>query len=581
MPRAYSYQRFSSLKQRKGDSIRRQTEARDRYLADHPDLVLDTELRTTDAGVSGFRGKNRQAGTALTAFLKAIEDGQVEPGSVLIIENLDRLGRDEVDEALFLFLSILRNGVQITTLEPFREHTKASVGDLAGLLEPIIIMQRAWEESQMKSVRGKAKWKARRDGVERWRNGEPGGKKIVFDAKVQPAWIKPNADKTDFEVDSVAAVIINRLFKLAASGYGCHAIVKKLNDEGVKSIGRGGKYGRTWSPQYIKSILLNRAVIGEFQPRSSAEDDATVGEPVPGYFPAVVPTALFNKVQATIRGRASQVGRPASDEGNLFRGLMIDARDGRRIVYLNCDRVKNRGTDKEVKRKFRYLVNKGWIDREKADDKRPAPNNIMFPYDVFETAFLGFVKELTLEDFDSDKSGGITELAKLLEVQDDVTSTIAATKRKLTERPKGTQANALVDVLFELEQQQVKLQDAIDAAKLKATGHNTRVLKETQSLLDRLYSAEGDELIDLRERIRGRIRALVDKILFLFWERPKGPRGKRKYCYAQVHFFSGQIRVITIDNKFTGGSAVVSEIVPERDLRNYRENPWVPDDVAV
>jgi hypothetical protein len=259
---------------------------------------------------------------------------------------------------------------------------------------------------------------------------------------------------------------------------------------------------------------------------------------------------------------------------------MIDARDGRRIVYFNCDKTDRRVAGKEVRRQFRYLINRGWLDHEKAGEGRPAPCNIMFPYHVFESAFLKFVKELTLEDFDSDKSGGVTELAKLLDEQAEVASTIAATKRKLTERPKGTKVNELLDVLFELEQQQVTLQAAVDAAKLKATGHNTQVLKETKSLVDQLDSAEGADLIDLRERIRGRIRALVDKILFLFWERP-GPRGKRKCCYAQVHFFSGQVRTILVNTALAAGSAVASEIAPERDLRNYRENPWKLDDVAV
>jgi DNA invertase Pin-like site-specific DNA recombinase len=580
MPRAYSYQRFSSLKQRKGDSIRRQTEAREKYLSAHPDLVLDDSLRMTDKGVSGFRGKNRQAGTALAAFLAEIEAGRVEPGSVLIVENLDRLSRDQINKALTQFMGILESGVRIVTLSPEREYNEKSITDIAGLLEPLVIMQRAWEESQMKSVRGQAKWKARRDGVDRWRNGESGGKKIVFDAKVLPAWIKPNKDKTDFEVDPVAAAVVTRIFRLATDGYSPYRIMKLFNDEGIPSIGRGGQYGRTWSPQYIRSILLNRAVIGEFQPRSSAEDDAPVGEPVPGYFPAVVKPAVFNKVQAAIRGRASQAGRPAKEDGNLFRGLMIDARDGRRVVYLNCDRIDRRVAGKAVKRRFRYLINRGWLDHEKATDVLPAPCNIMFPYDVFEAAFLKFVKELKLNDIDPGKSGGMNELARLLDEQAEIAATIAATKRKLTERPKGSKVNELIDVLFELEQQQAQLQAAVDAAKLKATGHNTRVLKETRSLVEHLELAKGDELTDLRERIRGRIRALVDKILFLFWER-QGPRGKGKRCYAQVHFFSGQIRTILVSNARVGGTVVVSEFDTERDLRNYPKNPWIPEDAAV
>src|SRR5258707_23693 len=129
MPQAYSYQRFSSLKQSKGDSVRRQTEARERYLIAHPDLVLNDTLRI-DAGVSGFRGKNRQDGTALAAFLASVESGQVKSGSVLIIESLDRLSRDQINRALRTFMDILEAGVRIVTLSPEREYGENSLGDI-------------------------------------------------------------------------------------------------------------------------------------------------------------------------------------------------------------------------------------------------------------------------------------------------------------------------------------------------------------------------------------------------------------------------------------------------------------------
>ncbi|HWX07267.1 MAG TPA: hypothetical protein VN065_15685, partial [Bradyrhizobium sp.] len=50
MTRAYSYVRFSTPDQAKGDSYRRQTEAANEYARRHG-LVLDTELTFTDLGV--------------------------------------------------------------------------------------------------------------------------------------------------------------------------------------------------------------------------------------------------------------------------------------------------------------------------------------------------------------------------------------------------------------------------------------------------------------------------------------------------------------------------------------------------
>src|SRR6516165_10425780 len=95
---AYSYLRFSSPEQAKGDSIRRQTEARDAWLVRHPSVTLDTSLTLHDKGVSGFSGKHRLNADrfALAAFLKLVDAGRIPEGSYLLLENLDRLSREHI-----------------------------------------------------------------------------------------------------------------------------------------------------------------------------------------------------------------------------------------------------------------------------------------------------------------------------------------------------------------------------------------------------------------------------------------------------------------------------------------------------
>jgi DNA invertase Pin-like site-specific DNA recombinase len=88
---AYSYLRFSTPEQAKGDSRRRQLAMAERYAAEHH-LRLDKHLSFRDLGVSAFRSKNAKEG-ALRAFLEAIEHNLVPQESVLLIESLDRLSR--------------------------------------------------------------------------------------------------------------------------------------------------------------------------------------------------------------------------------------------------------------------------------------------------------------------------------------------------------------------------------------------------------------------------------------------------------------------------------------------------------
>src|SRR5262245_48801243 len=116
-PLAYSYLRFSSAKQADGDSIRRQTENRKKWLSEHPKARLDTSLVLEDRGRSAFRRGNWDT-YALARFVECIKSGRVESGSYLLVENLDRLSRDNAGEATELFLSIVNRGVVIVQLSP-------------------------------------------------------------------------------------------------------------------------------------------------------------------------------------------------------------------------------------------------------------------------------------------------------------------------------------------------------------------------------------------------------------------------------------------------------------------------------
>jgi DNA invertase Pin-like site-specific DNA recombinase len=141
--RAFSYIRFSSKKQQKGESFRRQAEFAIEICRENG-WVLDESLTLNDLGVSAFRGANAKVG-ALEEFLGAIRIGRVLKGSILIIESIDLLSRSKVGEALQLFISILNSGVSIVTREPRRIYTQDSINDIAALLEPIIYMSRADE----------------------------------------------------------------------------------------------------------------------------------------------------------------------------------------------------------------------------------------------------------------------------------------------------------------------------------------------------------------------------------------------------------------------------------------------------
>ncbi|WP_319405795.1 recombinase family protein [uncultured Desulfosarcina sp.] len=68
-PKAYSYLRFSTPEQMKGDSFRRQSEAAVHF-ADNHRLELDESITYQDLGVSAFHGKNVHEGAFVSGGLK-------------------------------------------------------------------------------------------------------------------------------------------------------------------------------------------------------------------------------------------------------------------------------------------------------------------------------------------------------------------------------------------------------------------------------------------------------------------------------------------------------------------------------
>lgn len=70
-----------------------------------------------------------RANTALGRFLERVQLGEVEPGSYLVIESLDRLSREAVSDAAYLLLGLIKSGVRVVTLTDKREYSFKVMAD--------------------------------------------------------------------------------------------------------------------------------------------------------------------------------------------------------------------------------------------------------------------------------------------------------------------------------------------------------------------------------------------------------------------------------------------------------------------
>jgi len=320
--KAYSYIRFSTPKQAQGDSYRRQLQQAMDYCAEH-NLQLDDKT-IDDFGTSAFRGANMTEG-ALGRFVDAVKHGEIEQGSYLLVESVDRLSRQAVEEALEQFLAIVRAGIVIVTLSDKQVFRRGQV-DFTKLIVSIVYMARANDESEMKSRRSRAAWS---NGREQARKNN----KVIANSRL-PSWLTRDGEQIVPIPERVA--IVNEMFEMAKSGCGYEQIAKVFLEKGYKTFGKEAD----WRPAGIQAVIKSQAVIGVFQPHVIENGHRVpADEPILGYYPTIVSPALFEEVQHLISKRNKHSGSYRKGTfNNLFSGV-LRCQCGESLRYQNKGRA--------------------------------------------------------------------------------------------------------------------------------------------------------------------------------------------------------------------------------------------------
>jgi DNA invertase Pin-like site-specific DNA recombinase len=528
-PLAYSYLRFSSPAQASGDSLRRQIKATADW-CERNGVVLDTSLTLRDCGVSAFKGKHRTNPdrSALAAFLKLVEQSKVPRGSYLIVENLDRLSREDIQPALLLALGLLQAGIRIVQLRP-AELVFDDKSDTLPVMMMMVELSRGHSESKLKSDRVSA---AREE--ERRRAREDG----VIIAQRLPAWVEERAGKLCLIPERAA--VVKRIFEMAASGYGLTSIVKRLTLDNVPGFGaceaavdpetgkprqtlggrpkrhkaRGERFGSgRWNRAYVALILSDRRALGEIQPYTV--DGKPAGEPIKGYFPAAVGEDAFNDARDGARERRCRWGRISKAGVNVFAGLLLNARDGDR--YHCTLRVAIPSQHRAAQR---VLINGSAVEGR--------TTYYSFPFDTFEAAILSLLREIDPHAVLNGDSGPDESLALAGELA-RLEGRIAELEVELES---GAEVAAAVKVLRKLEGQKRDLAAKLAEARQKAANPLSESWGEAQSLMAALDAAPDPE--DARLRLRSALRRIVESIWLLVV-----PRGKDRLCAVQVWFTGG------------------------------------------
>ena len=501
MTKAYSYIRFSSVKQQKGDSVERQTKLSENYAAKHG-LALDTEESMRDLGISAYDRSNLKKG-ALGQFLQRVEENRIPRGSYLLVESLDRLSRDKVMDALAIFLSILKAGIIIVTLADDQVYSQERANDnLVSLIMSIVIMSRANEESAMKSMRIRSSWDAKRKNIE--------NKRLTARC---PYWLKPAEGDKGFEFIAERVEVVRRIFQMSRDGIGNSTIVKTLNIENVPLF---SDKSNGWQTSYVQKTLSNHAIFGELQLNLQRDGEMTPVAVIPDYYPAIMSKeecliAASTRAARSTRGGVSK-GKHLS---NLFSGLL-------RCGY--CGGPMNMGGySKKLSGGARKLSK--YIACSNAR-RGLGCKFVQWEYTDFENLVLRFCKAIDLaqvlgvnRDDESLINSALQRLEKIKQEIDNVGGRNQSLINALENGAQGELPQVIVDRLKENEATLIRLNGEnkqVEEEILKLT--NSRVDAAVHQnliveLLKQLEHLEGNDLHLLRIRLSEAIRRVVSKIV--------------------------------------------------------------------
>jgi DNA invertase Pin-like site-specific DNA recombinase len=276
-PRVYSYLRFSDARQAAGSSADRQAEYARRWAAEHG-IVLDEALSMRDEGLSAYHQRHVSRG-ALGVFLAAIDAGRIAPGSVLIVEGLDRLSRAEPIQAQAQLAQIITAGISVVTASDGKVYDRERLRQQPmDLVYSLLVMIRAHEESDTKSKRVRASIRRLCEG---WMAGTYRG--LVRNGK-DPQWLRWSGEAWELIPERVAAV--RRALELYQQGLGAGRASRLLSEEG-HSLTDWGIAG-----QQIYRLIKLPALRGAKRISVGGEDYL-----LEDYYPRLLSDAEFDELQ--------------------------------------------------------------------------------------------------------------------------------------------------------------------------------------------------------------------------------------------------------------------------------------------
>lgn len=527
MTDCYLYIRFSTPRQEAGSSRERQEELCRTFAESKGWTVVDPII--ADLGRSAWKGDHLRKGN-LGKFSQKLFDREIPAGSVICVEEIDRLSRQKARITKRWIEDVCDAGYKIATAATGKIYDADNLDEnILSLMEILLKAEAAWEYSERLSRRSKASYE------KRLKEAREHG--TVVHA-VGPAWLEAVGKRPNIVWEPIPdrVKLVREMFDLTIAGQAPWSIASAFNQRGEKSF-----TGRAWERTSIIKTLRNRAVEGDYVV-GEGKSQVPTGEVLIGYYPPIIPLDVIAEARAMLDRRSIRKGkgRNSGAINNLFGQKLRCFHCGGRMMttgyqnrYLACYEANRRNVCTQ-NRSFRYRP----LESAVLDEALHLALDETFFRQAQKSNHIG-LEIAGLEKSIRDKSAEADRLVKLLSRIDSPT----------------TEAN-LAEIeghLAGLKAKLVRLKKEQQAAdgNANAQAHLERV----HGVREALSHPQDDIRLPARLRVAEALQAAVDLISCAYVETPDGPQ---KLFY--VALIGGEHHV-TFDND----GNLWNRVVPDQD----------------
>jgi DNA invertase Pin-like site-specific DNA recombinase len=410
----------------------------------------------------------------------AIEEGVIQTGDYIILENLDRLSRKGIHKTIELLNTILEKGVYVVSLQDKLKLDEQSLNNIQDIMRIAISADLSYQESLKKQDRLTKAWAAKQ--TEAKKSGKP-------KTSTCPAWLSVSEDKSKFIIDEDKATIVKTIFELSANGMGRRKICEHLTNSNITTIGKSNK----WYPSYIAKLISNGAVIGRLTPSKLSDGGKRIPDisnTLENYYPPIITSDLYLRVSEAKAARGKQFGgRKGSNFSNLLQGLVKCLSCSESMTY----QVKNKAKQETYLRCHNSLIGQ-------------CSNIQAYRYGLIEEAFLNIIKS------DNKELHSVTSTSELEQDIARKEITVKALTKKITKLIAiDLDLKELTSSLLDLKTERTEAESILSQLKAKLAEQKPAVIAEFWDTLKQDILAK-DELA--RFRFNSYIRSKGIQLVF-------------------------------------------------------------------